>query len=150
MEPYRNFKFELEIEGFTRAGFSKVDGLGDTTEEIQYREGGDNESPRKLSGQSNFDDVTLERGMSKDDDFNSWRKQIFNAMNANGEQGSDEYKRTVVIYLKNKAGTRVAQWTLEKAWPKEQKFPTLDASANEVAISSMVLCHEGYEYKVLA
>lgn len=149
MEPYRNFKFEVEIEGFTRAGFSKVDGLGDTTEKITYREGGDNESPRKLSGQTDFGDVTLERGMSIDEDFNTWRKRVFNAMNANGDQGDDDYKKTVIIYLKNKAGTRVAQWTLEKAWPPEQKFPTLDASANEVAIQSLVLCHEGYEFKNL-
>jgi len=148
-DPYRNFKFEVEIQGFVRAGFSKVSGLEENTEVVEYREGGDNETARKLSGQSSFGDVVLERGKSDDDDFNQWRQQIYNPENENGEQGTDDYKRKVVIYLKNKAGTRVKKWTVYRAWPMTKGEPDLDASANDVAIETLTLANEGIKEETL-
>jgi len=148
-DPYRNYKYEVEIDGFTRAGFSKVTGLKETTEKINYREGGDNESPRKLAGQTDFDDIVLERGMSIDNDFNNWRQQIYDVDQVEGNQGGDDYRRTVIIYLKNKAGTRVKQWTVKKAWPSEKADPDLDAGANDVAIETLTLANEGNKPQTL-
>lgn len=142
-DPYRNFKFEVEIDGFVRAGFSKVTGLSRTTEEITYREGGENETPHKLPGQTSFGDVTLERGISDDDDFQSWSDTIFNVDQVEGAQGDDEFRRNVVVYLKNKAGERKVKWTISRAWPKEFSAGDLDASANDVEIESMILANEG-------
>lgn len=151
-DPYRNFKFEVEIAGFVRAGFSKVSGLKQTIEEIQYREGGENETPRKLPGQSMFEDITLERGMSNDSDFVDWIEQIFNLDNAEGQQGNgvgDEFRRKVVIYLKDKTGARVVKWTVFNAWPKEDGTADLDASANDVLMASLVLANEGIKKEKL-
>ncbi len=142
-DPYRNYKYEVEIEGFTRAGFSKVSGLKHTIEVIEYREGGENETMRKLPGQSSFDDVTCERGMSTDNDFVDWIQQVFNLDGVEGAQGDDLFRRTVVIYLKNKAGVRVKKWTVTKAWPNEKGSADLDATANDVEIENMVLSNEG-------
>jgi phage tail-like protein len=140
---YRNFKYEVEIDGFVRAGFSKITGLKETTESIEYREGGENETPHKLPGQTTYDDLTLERGMSNDSDFINWRKMIFNLDESDGAQGDDNFRKLVTIYLKNKAGTRVKKWTVYRAWPKEKGSPDLDASANEVAIETLVIANEG-------
>jgi phage tail-like protein len=148
-DPYRNFKFEVEIDGFVRAGFSKVTGLSRTTEEISYREGGENETPHKLPGQTSFGDITLERGISDDDDFQSWSDTIFNVDQANGEQGGEDFRRKVVIYLKNKAGERRVKWTVFRAWPKELSAGDLDANANDVEIESMVLANEGIKRESL-
>lgn len=146
---YRNMKFEVEIDGFVRAGFTKVSGLKESTESIDYREGGDNESPDKLPGQTTFDDITLERGMSTDSDFINWRKLIFNVDEGEGNQGDDNFRKTVVIYLKNKAGQRVKKWTVQRAWPKENGDPDLDATGNDVAIETMVLAHRGFVRETL-
>lgn len=151
-DPYRNFKFEVEIDGFTRAGFSKISGLKHSIEKISYREGAENETMRQLPGQSTFDDVTMERGMSNDNDFVTWIEQIFNLDNAEGQQANgvlDEFRRTVVVFLKNKSGVRVKKWTIFKAWPTEKGSPDLDASANDVAIESIVLANEGVKEETL-
>jgi len=147
---YRNFKYEVEINGFVRAGFSKVTGLNETTEVVEYREGGENETPRKLPGQTTYDNIVLERGMSNDSDFINWRKQIFDVDQAEGNQGNDEFRKTVTIYLKNKAGTRVKKWVVKKAWPAEKGNPDLDAMANDPAIETLTLAHEGIKESTLA
>jgi phage tail-like protein len=143
-DPYRNFKFEVEITGFTRAGFNKVSGLKHDIEVIDYREGGENETSLKLPGQSKFDDVTLERGLSEDTDFVSWIEEVFNLDNAAGAQGSNEdFRRTVVIHLKDKSGTRIRKWTLTNAWPRTKEIGDLDAKGNDVLIDKITLANEG-------
>lgn len=142
-DPYRNFKFEVEVEGFVRAGFSKVSGLDHTVESIEYREGCDNESPRQLPGQSKFGEITLERGMSTDSDFVTWIQKIYDLDKVGGAQGDDNFRKNPVVYLKNKAGTRVKKWAIKKAWPNKKGNPDLDASGNDVAIESLTLVHEG-------
>jgi phage tail-like protein len=144
IDPYRNYKYEVEAQGFVRAGFSKISGLKQTTESTDYREGGENETPHKLPGQTSFDDVTLERGMSNDDDFMNWTDQIFNVDNVDGEQGDEEsFRKDLTIYLKNKAGRRVKKWKLLRTWPKERSYGDLDASSNDVLMETLVLCNEG-------
>lgn len=148
-DPYRNFKFEVEIAGFTRAGFNKIGGLKRTTEVIEYREGGENETPHKLPGQTSFDNVTLERGISFDSDFIEWANSIFNVDQADGAQGDDDFRRTVTIYLKNKAGQRVVKWTVFRAWPLDDGNEDLDASANDVLKDMITLANEGIKKEKL-
>lgn len=149
-DPYRNFKYEVEITGFVRAGFSMVSGLSETTEDITYREGGENETPHHLPGQTTFGDITLSRGASTDSDFIDWREEIFDIDKANGEQGDVEtFRRDVTVYLKNKAGTRVKRWKIKRAWPKEFSIDDLDANGNAVLIESVVLCNEGIKSETL-
>lgn len=142
-DPYRSFKFEVEIDGFVRAGFSKVSGLSRTTEEATYREGGENETPHKLPGQTAFADITLSRGVSDDEDFQNWCDMIYDVDQVEGEQGGELFRRTVVVYLKNKAGERVIKWRILRAWPKEFNTEDLDASSNDPLIDNLVLANEG-------
>jgi phage tail-like protein len=143
IDPYRNFKYEVESDGFIRAGFSKISGLKQTTESTDYREGGENETPRKLPGQTNFDDVTFERGMSQDTDFLDWANEIFDVDNVDGQQGDENFRKDITIWLKNKAGTRVKKWKMLRCWPKERSYGDLDAASNDVLIESLVIANEG-------
>jgi phage tail-like protein len=142
-DPYRSYKYEVEIDGFTRAGFAKVSGLKATVEAIEYREGGENETPHQLPGQSKFDDITLERGYSDDIDFQTWMDAIYNIDNSDGAQGDDEFRKDITIFLKDKSGKRVVKWTIKRTWPKERSTSDLDANANEVLVESLVLANEG-------
>jgi phage tail-like protein len=149
-DPYRNFKFRVDVEGFTRAGFAKISGFEETTEDIEYREGGENETPHHLPGQTKFGDLTMERGISRDEDFVNWRQQIFDANRADGEQPpNDEFRKTVVVYLRDKAGNDVKKWTVQRCWPKSLKHGDLDANGNEVDIETIVLANEGWTYEKL-
>jgi phage tail-like protein len=150
-DPYRNFQFEVEIGGFTRAGFAKVSGLKRTTDVTEYREGGDNATPRKLPGQTKYENITLERGESYDNDFVTWCLDIFKLDGVDGANPpAENFRKNVTIYLKDKAGKRVKKWKVTKAWPCEEGVGDLDAGSNDVLTGTLVLCHEGYERTNLA
>jgi phage tail-like protein len=150
VNPYLKHKYEVEVDGFVRAGFSKVSGLKHTIEIAEYREGGENETPQKLPGQSSFDNITLERGLSDDPEFINWMQLIFNLDESDGNQGDDNFRKTINIYIKDKSGRRVKQWTVYRAWPSEFTHPDLDASAmGEVAIESLVITNEGVKPTIL-
>ncbi len=69
MDPYRNFKFRVKWDGRYVAGVSKVSALTRTTQVIQHRAGGDPSTPRRMPGQSEYQAITLERGVTHDAAF---------------------------------------------------------------------------------
>jgi phage tail-like protein len=101
-----------------------------------------------------YDAVTLERGISYDDDFNRWMKSVTDGLQEGGdplprsgftENGSESYRTNVVIRLHDKAGNAVKQYTLKNAWPSEYTIGDFDATSNDVVVSSLVLQHHGIE-----
>ena len=50
VDPYRNFRFLVEIDGIVQAGFSECSGFGSDVEVVEYREGGEPSTVRKLPG----------------------------------------------------------------------------------------------------
>ena len=146
-DPYRNYKWEVEIDGFARAGFSECEGLERETEVIEYREAGENESPHKLPGQTTFTELTLSRGMSNDSDFVDWCSKIFDIQSKDGNQGDDDFRKNISIHVKNKAGNRVKTWRIYRVWPSGLKSEKLDANANDVLLERLVLQNEGQNLK---
>src|SRR5262249_60821423 len=59
LDPFANFNFLVESGGLIQAGFSECTGLNSETNVIEYREGADDTTVRKLSGLSKFGNVTL-------------------------------------------------------------------------------------------
>jgi phage tail-like protein len=71
--PYRVFRYQVEIDGISRAGFSEVSGMSSSVDPIEYREGDDlRNTPRKLAGLTKFGNVTFRWGVSDDSDFLEW------------------------------------------------------------------------------
>ena len=64
VDPIRNFRFQLEIDNVTRAGFSEVAIAETTIEAIDYREGTDPPHVRKLSGLTKYGNITLKGGLT--------------------------------------------------------------------------------------
>jgi phage tail-like protein len=139
----------VEIDGFTHAGFNKVTGLKAVTAVIDYREGGENDTTRKLPGQTGFDPVTFERGMSNNLDFIGWRNEIYDVDSVDGQGEVEGFRKIIVVFLKDKSGARVKKWTIKNAWPSEQSVSDLDGSANEVVMESMVVQNEGIKEQML-
>jgi phage tail-like protein len=77
-DPYKNYKFRVKWDGRYVAGISKVSALKRTTEVVTHRIGGDPSTERKSPGQSKYEAITLERGVTHDLDFEQWANKVWN------------------------------------------------------------------------
>ncbi|MCL4849206.1 MAG: phage tail protein [Acidobacteria bacterium] len=146
-DPYKNFKFRVKWDGRYVAGVSKVSALSRTTEVIEHREGGDPSSVRKSPGQTKFEAVTLERGVTHDTEFEKWANKVWNLGSGLGSEVSlRDFRKDVIIEVYNEAGQLAISYNVLRCWPSEfQALPELDASANAVAIQTLKLENEGWE-----
>lgn len=130
-------RFYVEIEKTIAASFSECSGLGVKIKKETYPEGGVNDHQRVILGSPEFSDVTLKRGITDDLVFWEWLNQTV----SNGKT----YRRNVNIMLFNQAGETMQCWTLIAAVPIGWKAPSLQASANSVAIEELTLAYEGMQ-----
>jgi phage tail-like protein len=146
-DPYKNFKFRVRWDGRYVAGISKVGALKRTTEVVKHRHGGDPSSSRKSPGRSEFEAVTLERGVTHDADFEQWANKVWNYGAGLGVESSlKDFRKDVVLEVYNEAGQLVISYKLFRCWVSEfQAMPDLDANANAVAIQHIKLENEGWE-----
>ena len=148
-DPYKNFKFQVFFEGRTSpvAGISKVTGLKRTTEVVKHREGGDPSSSRKSPGRTEYEAITLERGVTHDKDFEQWANKVWNFGSGLGAEVSlKDFRKNLLIELYNEAGQLAIRYRLFRCWVSEyQSLPDLDANANAVAIQHIKLENEGWE-----
>ena len=97
----------------------------------------------KVPGIHKVGDVTLKRGIVNSTDLWTW-------INDTRRTGVNA-KRTVVITLRDEAGTPVQKWTLTKAAPMKYTGPTLAGKGGgDVAMEELVLSSEGLETAALA
>ena len=149
-DPYKNFKFRLKWDGKYVLGCSKLTGLKRTTEVVEHRSGGDPSSSRKSPGQSEFEAVMLERGVTHDPDFERWANKVWHFGSGLGAETSlKDFRKDIIIELYNEAGQLALAYKVYRCWPSEfQALPELDASANAVAIQTLKLENEGWERDV--
>lgn len=135
--PLPVFHFAVEWGG-TRIGFAEVTGLTQENQAIEYRDGSFPEySSIKMPGLRKFSNITLKRGVVKgDNEFFAW----LNTVKLNKVE-----RRDLVIKLLNEEHEPVMVWKVHHAFPVKVEGPQLKASANEVAIESIEITHEGLE-----
>jgi phage tail-like protein len=145
-DPYKNFKFRVRWDGRYVAGVSKVGALSRSTEVVEHREGGDPSTVRKSPGQTKYEAITLERGVTHDPEFEQWANKIWNFGAGLGSEVSlADFRKDITIEVYNEAGQLVVAYNVFRCWPSEyQAIPELDASANAVAIQTLKLENEGW------
>jgi len=146
-DPYKNFKFRVKWDGRYVAGVSKVGMLKKTTEVVKHREGGDPSSSRKSPGRTEFDAITLERGVTHDPEFEKWANKVWRFGGGLGAEVSlKDFRKDIIIELYNEAGQKVLAYNVYRCWVSEfQALSDLDANANAVAIQHLKLENEGWE-----
>jgi phage tail-like protein len=146
-DPYKNFKFRVRWDGKYVAGVSKVGALKRTTEVVKHREGGDPSSSRKSPGKTEYEAITLERGVTHDKDFEQWANKVWNYGSGLGSEVSlKDFRKDIIIEVYNEAGQKVLAYKVFRCWVSEfQSLPELDAGANAVAIQNIKLENEGWE-----
>lgn len=137
--PYRKHRFLVEIDGLATAGFSRVDLPDATVADVEYREGTDPATARKLAGTSEYDPLVLQKGVTDDSiALFEWFQQA--------QAGNlEDARRTVAVVLLDTRGEAGPRWEFQRAWPARYEGPDLDAQANDTAIETLEVLHEGME-----
>ena len=146
-DPYKNFKFRVKWDGRYVAGVSKVGSLKRTTEVVKHREGGDHSSSRKSPGKTEYEAITLERGVTHDTDFLLWANKVWSLQAGLGSEVSlQDFRKDIIIDVFNEAGQKAISYKVYRCWVSEyQALPDLDANANAVAIEHIKIENEGWE-----
>jgi phage tail-like protein len=136
VDPYRNFNFLVELDGITQAGFSDCSGFGASTDPIEYREGGENKTPRKLPGLTKFSNITLKWGLTDSRELYEWYRDVVN--------GKIQRKNGSIVVL-DLEGNEKVRWNFVNAWPTKWDGPDFTAKGNDIAIDMLELAVEGTE-----
>ncbi len=136
VDPYANYSFLVEIDGIVRAGFREVSGLDSTIEVHEFREGGENATMRKLPMKTKFSNIVLKWGLADDMELYNWHRQ--------GVQGNVQRRNGSIVVLDRQGNPKV-RWNFFNAWPSKYDSSNFNAEANDVAIESLELAHEGLE-----
>ena len=137
-DPLRNFRYRLEIDSIQQAGFSEV-AVGDlSTDPIEYREGDEPTTVRKLNGLNKYGNITLKWGVTDSMELADWHQLV-----VDDATKLDDARRTVVIRIQDEAGEEKAAYEVIKAWPCKFDPSDFNATGNEAAIDTLELCNEG-------
>jgi phage tail-like protein len=135
-DPYRGFQFRVEIHGIQQAGFSECSSVGSHVEVVEYREGGDTTTVRKMPGKTSYPDITLKWGTTDSKDLYNWHLQTVRG-NIQRQSGS-------VVQL-DLTGNETLRWNFFNAWPSKWDGPAYNAKGNDVAIETLTLTCERIE-----
>lgn len=148
-DPYKNFRFKVKWDGNYVAGISKVSVLKRSTEVIKHRMGGDPSVVRVTPGQSTYDPITLEQGVTHDVSFEQWANKVWDYHNSTGtdpDVSLKDFRKDIIIELYNEAGQKVIAYNVYRCWVSEfQAMPELDGVGNAIAIQTLKLENEGWE-----
>lgn len=153
VDPYKNFKFRVKWDGKYVAGVSKVTGLKRTTDVVKHRSGGDPLTTHLSPGQTSYEAITLERGVTHDEVFEQWANKVWDYTNSTkGPDKSNQivslkdFRKDIIIELYNEAGQKVIAYNIFRCWVSDfTAMPDLDANGNAIAIQSIKLENEGWE-----
>jgi len=139
--PLPKFKFSVDWGTYRQnIGFQEVSGMDTETQPIEYRASNSPVySTVKMPGIAKFGNVTMKRGIfTADNHFWTWYNQI--KMNTITRQD-------VIIKLLDENNNVQVTWTLKNAWPTKITATDLKSDANEVAIDTIEIAHEGLTIK---
>ncbi len=146
LDPYKQFKFRVKWDGQYIPGILRISGLHRETEVVVMRKGSESNVVHKLPGRTDYQPITLERGLTHDTAFEQWANKVWNLGASPGNEVSlKDFRKDMVIELLNEAGQMVMAFHVYRCWPvKYNAVEALDANNPNIAIESIVLEHEGW------
>jgi phage tail-like protein len=144
-DPYKNFRFRVIWDGRYVAGVSKVSALKRTTEPVKHRSGGDPSTSRKSMGRTEYDAITLERGLTHDREFMAWTEKIWNFGSLPGAEVSlRDFRKNIALEVYNEAGQLAVKYNIFRCWVSEYSTSDWDANANAIALEKLKIENEGW------
>ncbi|MBW4891597.1 phage tail protein [Mucilaginibacter sp. HMF5004] len=137
--PLVKFSFQVKWDD-KELIFQEVTGLSSETQVIEYRGGSSKVySTVKMPGIQKFGNITLKKGIFKGDTA-LWDN--YNLIKMNTIKRS-----TILISLLDETNAVAMSWTLLNAFPCKITVTDMKSDANEVAVETMELAHEGLTIK---
>src|SRR5260370_19094301 len=88
-DPFLSFNFIVDIQGM-KAGFSEVGGLSTETDVVEYRNGDEDITVRKLPGKRKYTNLTFKRGFTNSKDPWDWRRKVMDGKTQRSEEHTSE------------------------------------------------------------
>jgi phage tail-like protein len=131
LDPYKNFKFRLKLDGRYVAGANQASGLMS------------HDDTAKTPGRSKYEPITLESGVTHDSDFQQWASSGLSGVIKAANQ---PLTKNLMLEVYDEAGNLTMAYAIRGASVVDyQPMPKLDGSSNAVAIQAMKLANEGWE-----
>lgn len=135
-DPYRGFRFLVEIDGIVQGGFNEVTVPDSAQDPIEYRDGSDLPTVKKIPGLIKYGNVVLKSGTTDSLELSNWRKEV-----EDGKMGNA--RRNLAVIVLDEKGAPKSRWEFSEAWPSKYDAPDLKATGNEMAIETLEIAHEG-------
>jgi len=132
---FTNVKTETAVSG----SFAEASGLTVEVTPIEYRDGTDDTTVRKVRGLRKISNITLKRGVSGHDSFWRW---ILDAI------GGDARREEGYIALLNEDKQEVMRWTFKNAWPTKYSGPSFNAKNGEIAMETVEIVAEDLQLQL--
>jgi phage tail-like protein len=131
-DPYKGFRFRLEIQGLQVAGFSEATLPEMSIESTTYREGTDISS-RKLSGRATVGNLSLKRGLTDSMELYNWFSSV-------AQLGADTGgRKNVSIILIDESGNETVRWNMTNTWPTKYSTTDFNAGSSDAMIETLDL-----------
>ena len=129
-------RFNVTIDGYGSLGnWSKCEGLSVRYDVHEYKEGGQNGFAHKLPGRATYENLKLTRPLDGESALVAgWLASIQATVR----------RQTAQVAVLDASGETVAAWNLVDVYPMHWTGPTLDVSANSVAMETLELAHNGF------
>jgi phage tail-like protein len=137
VDPYRNYPFQVEIDGLTLGGFSECTGFGSSVDPTEYREGNEVPTVRKLPGMTKYTNITLKFGLTDSRVLYDWYTDI--------TKGKIERKNGSIVVMDTDGTTEKVRWNFYEGWPTKYDGPDFNAKGTDVAIETFEIAHERLE-----
>ncbi len=138
IEPYRQFRFRVEIDGIIQAGFSECAFPDTNTDVVEYREGNEIPTFSKSSGLTKYGNISFKRGITDSMELYEWRQRVI-------DSGCCDERKNMSIILIDEKGEDKSRWGIINAWPSKYDPPDFNAKTSEVAIETLEIVHEGFK-----
>lgn len=146
-DPHKNFRFRVKWDGHYVAGISKVSALSRTTKVVEPRDSGDQSTSHKSPGRTEYDAITLERGLTEDPAFENWANSVWSLGADPGSEGPPgEFRKDIVIEVYSEDDQLVRAYKVYRCWPSfYQVLPVFETDASAVTVEKLELINEGWE-----
>ncbi|KAF1687897.1 phage tail protein [Pseudoxanthomonas broegbernensis] len=135
--PYRGFRFRVEISGIQVAAFSEASVPDVNVETVDYREGTDPNYKRPLSGLTSYGRLNLKKGLTDGLDLYNWQQQISQL-----GSGSPGARKNISLVLMDADGSEKVRWNIINAWPVKYETSGLNAGSSDVMVETLELAME--------
>jgi conserved hypothetical phage tail region protein len=136
VDPYKNFRFLVELDGIVQAGFTDCSGFGSEMEVVEYREGGDPDHVHKMRAKAVYPNITLKWGVTDSHELYDWHMACLKG---------DLQRKHGSIILQDDLGQEKVRWNFYDAWPSKWEGSALTGKGNDAAIETLIVSCERLE-----